>query len=896
MGFPPLLKDYFELQTKYERKYGPKTVLFYEVGSFYEIYETDCPIHIGKAKEISDVLSIQVTKKNKSKTHNESNPYMVGFPSPSVNKYIKKLINMHYTIVKYDQKNIQDSDRKERTLDKIYSASTYIDSEMPSTNNLVAIIKENDTQYTLSSVDLTTGYCQVYEAYSTKEVVNKAENEAFRFVHSLNPTELLVYDKNNGQDIIKDLQLDSDIVHYRKLDKEFTNINYQNQFLEKVYHKLDISPIEYLNLDHYPDSVICFIFLLQFAHEHDPSIITRIQKPKIYLSEHNLILNRDTFTQLNIISDNNRKTSSVFNLINHCYTNMGRRLLKERLLNPIVDINELESRYNCVGQLIEINKQNLIEILEQICDLPKKHRKAMLGKLTPKELSGLVTSYDLILQLMRLDLPVKIKKSTKNNFIKLLEKLENTFIINKLDGLVKLNDIKFSIFPKGRFPNIDKLDADILNLYRQMEHECKKYNDMIDPNKSCVKIISESDGHYLETTPTRFKNLSECEEVFRTAHKNKAKFYTTTFRQASLKCCRKEKEMIELVMEMYKKKIMQIYKIFSNTLENVSIFVSQIDVYCSSAIVAEKYNYKRPKLVKKDCSSVSVKKCRHPLIERIIDCEYVSNSFTLDSSGILLYGINSSGKSSLLKSVGCNIVLAQAGMFVPCREMVLSPYKTIYSKILSDDNLFKGQSTFVKEMAHLRDILQGADKYSLVLADELCSGTESLSATAILASTLSLLEKRDSCYVFSTHLHDLPQLDLIKNMKKLQIYHFNVTVENGKVIYNRSLSTGSGDSTYGLEIAKAMNIDSEFIRNAFTIRETLCDRSIQILNTKKSKYNAKKFVHACEKCGKQGEGLHTHHIQEQKLADCKGMIGDMHKNVLSNLMVLCEECHRKIHL
>lgn len=900
MGFTPLLHDYFQNQQRYEKVYGSKTVVLYQVGSFYEVYQTEIPKPIGKTKEISDLLHIQITKKNKAKPHNEANPYMLGFPLHAVQKFIKRLINNHYTVVKFDQKDIKDSAKKDRVLDKIYSVSTYIENETPLTNNLVCIIQNTDG-YLLSCVDLSTGSCQVYETFSTKEMVNRAENEAYRFVHGLNPTEILVFDNNNGKDIIKNLQLNSDMVHYRTLEKEYHNIHYQNQFLDKVYScTKQISQIENINLERYPDSVACFIFLLQFAYEHDPSIISRLQKPIIHHPDDTLILNRDTFNQLNIFGTNNKKTGSVFNLVNFCKTNMGRRLLKDRLLNPIVSINELTNRYDNVDYYTNIHVE-IHSILDQICDFDKKHRKAVLGKISPNELYGLLLSYELVSTLIERECPdnMKLGKNTLTNYNSFVQKLKHTFIQDKLQNLFRIDDIKFSIFPKGAFPEIDNLDNQINALYNTIETERVKYNNIISRTQSCIKLVfNETDGHYFQTTTLRYKVLEKSGvNIEGKSIKNIAKFSNSIVRECSTACRQKEKEMIELVLKTYKKKIVHIYKLYGPTLYKVSQFIAKLDLFCSSAKCAIQYNYHRPTLIQRDSSAVEMTGCRHPLIERLIDTEYISNDIVLGENerGILLYGINSSGKSSLLKSIGCNIVLAQAGLFVPCAEMKLTPFRTIYSKILSDDDLFKGQSTFVKEMSQLRDILQGAGTHSLVLADELCSGTESLSATAILASTLATLEKENACYVFSTHLHDLPTIPLVKNLQQLAIYHFNVKIENEQVVYDRTLSKGSGDTMYGLEIAKSMNIDSEFIRNAFRIRENLSQRSGEILQTKKSKYNAKKFVHACEKCGKEGEGLHTHHIQPQKLADEKGMIGNIHKNILSNLMVLCEECHKVEH-
>src|SRR3990172_6241118 len=178
----PLLKEYFKTQQQYEKKYGKQTIVIFEIGGFYEIFQNDDP-PIGKAKELSDLLNIQMTLKNKSKKPDVKNPWMVGVPNYIIQKYLQKMIQAGYTVVKYDQKDIPDSKEKERVLDKIYSLGTYVSNEVPTTNYIVCIILEkiNNLNYGhLSAIDLTTGVCKVFETFDRLDDTNRTENEVFR--------------------------------------------------------------------------------------------------------------------------------------------------------------------------------------------------------------------------------------------------------------------------------------------------------------------------------------------------------------------------------------------------------------------------------------------------------------------------------------------------------------------------------------------------------------------------------------------------------------------------------------------------------------------------------------------------------------------------------------------
>ena len=268
---------------------------------------------------------------------------------------------------------------------------------------------------------------------------------------------------------------------------------------------------------------------------------------------------------------------------------------------------------------------------------------------------------------------------------------------------------------------------------------------------------------------------------------------------------------------------------------------------------------------------------------------------------MLIYGVNSSGKSSLIRALGCNIVLAQAGMFVSAKMFKYTPYTLLLSKISCQDNLFKGHSTFISELLEIRTMIKRSDNNTLVLADELCAGTEGLSATSLVSSTILHLANKKTTFMFSTHLHSLMEIEKIRECKLLFINHFSITIdENQTISYNRKLQEGHGNSLYGLEIANSLQIGTEFMKNAFEIRSILEQKNPFILNTKKSKYNANLYVDECSTCKKQEEQvgpLHTHHIHFQKNANKCGIINDkhFHKNILHNLIILCSKCHQDVH-
>ncbi len=266
--------------------------------------------------------------------------------------------------------------------------------------------------------------------------------------------------------------------------------------------------------------------------------------------------------------------------------------------------------------------------------------------------------------------------------------------------------------------------------------------------------------------------------------------------------------------------------------------------------------------------------------------------------GVLLYGINSSGKSSLMKSVGLSVILAQAGFFVPAVELRMGIFDKLFTRIVSRDNLYKGLSTFSVEMLELKNIFNRANEHSLVLGDEISQGTETLSALAIVSSAIIRLKELKARFIFATHLHQLIEIEKIKKLKNIIFLHLSVHYDkkSDRLIYNRKLNIGLGDSLYGLEFAKSLHMDKSFLNLANEIRDSLenAESELKKLRQKRrSRYNKELYMTKCALCDEGVEDIH--HINPQHLADENGNINHYHKNHRYNLIPLCKKHHDMVH-
>jgi DNA mismatch repair protein MutS len=330
----------------------------------------------------------------------------------------------------------------------------------------------------------------------------------------------------------------------------------------------------------------------------------------------------------------------------------------------------------------------------------------------------------------------------------------------------------------------------------------------------------------------------------------------------------------------------------SSTHQHIEMWSAEIDLSWTVHGLAAEWLWKHPEFVSgADESFVDVVRLRHPILERIqTQVPYVPHTLCMDSgnTGLLLYGMNASGKSSLMKALGMCVLLAQCGFPVPVESCRICPFSSVFTRILGNDNLWSGLSSFAVEMTEFREILHHADKNSLVLGDELCSGTESLSATALVAAGIETLAQRKSKFVFATHLHELATIVDVQGVRAVHLkVHYDAGLD--RLIYDRNLADGPGSSLYGLEVCRALDLPSGYLDRATTIRSRLSGTS----TPKQSSYSVAAVMDCCAVCSSH-VGLEMHHIFPQKDAAAAEAVG-MNIHSGGNLVCLCAVCHDHHH-
>ena len=926
-----LIHEYLNQQIEFEKKYGINTLVLMQVGSFFEFYGVNNNEEkIGNPEEVTELLNIQLTRRNKAILENSrNNCLMAGFPCHSLKRFINILLDNNYTIILIEQVSPPPNPKREIT--QIFSPGTYIDELVNyNPNNIVSLYLNEETCYKtnkklfifgLSTIDLSTGKNYLYEASFGYYDINSYYEEIYRFVEIFNPKEIIIsfknFNNNNIDFVKKKINFENRLIHFLECNKKYTKVQYQNNFLKKIFpNNGNLSCIEFLELERKQNVLISYLILLEFSYEHNESIVKKINKPVFWEYDKHLILYHNALYQLNIVSFNNvenHKLKSLFHVIDKTSTPLGKRYLKYLIHNPSTDIKFIEKNYELIDEFIKKKGIDKIEkLLNEVIDIERIHRKMSINKLHPYEFLNLHYTYDNIkdiIENIQNDFDLNNYHFSVNeyqefkNYIKYYEKYLD---INEC-GKYGLLNIYGSFFNKGIYEEIDDIQNNIDQIYNFFQNKMKELSNFIEKGSDFVKMENnERDGYFLYTTQKRskilFENLNK-DDNFK--NKYNSKKYTTT----NIKIVNDELSKMSNLLVNYKEKIKVItkekyieflnetFKKYSDLFESLSKFIINVDfIKCASKCALEN-NYYKPKIVNKyeNKSYFESKNIRHPIIEMIQeDYDYIGNDISLDSNnnrGILLYGVNGVGKSSLSKAIGCNIVLAQIGFYVPSESFVYYPYKKIFTRINGDDNIFKGMSSFVVEMDELRSILKYSDSNSIVLGDEICKGTESTSALSIVSSSILRFYKNNVGFIMATHFHKLNELDEINNLKGIHFKHLSITYEDDKIIYGRKLLDGTGNQNYGIEIANFVIDDKDFIKDAKNIRNKILNNENEILKTKTSNYNNKLYVEKCSICGKVEDNLDTHHIIEQMNFDNHNQF----RNKLSNLVVLCKKHHDEVH-
>lgn len=995
-----LIDIYFDYVNQYTEEYGEKTVVFMQVGAFYEVYGKTHELVEGffgsQVQELSNICDLKIANKanvtildniliNGEKTKVKCNIVMAGFNTLYIDKYLEKMNNASYTCVVYKQND--ECPNAPRELLGISTPGTFfIDNKQQISNNTMCIFVMNKKPsnfspvhkiyYGISCIDVLSGHVNICENTEKYYKSYQSFNEIEKMCNVYKPSEiLLMYSKEEEEiniinrlnslfskytETIRNVNISDETSTLSKRAFNCCKQNYQFEIIKQYYESSNLYNEICNKIRENPCMINSFTFLLDFINKQNSDLINKIQFPKFNNNTEYLITENHSLTQLNIISDfrDKSKYNSLVSFLNQCVTSMGSRSFKDILTQPITNENKLQTEYDKIEYILE-NYDNTFENVRKhmvsLHDIEKFYRKISLNKVQPFDI---ITLYRDLEQLNKIHYLIKDHDELENyGMFKIVDVIHNiSSLTNHIEENINIeilqninqNVFETNFFNKGLNNLIDEIERkyidsyDILQTIQQYFTELLKGTEKTSKNSDYCKIYeTERDGLSLKMTNIRMKKLFEVlkkepneielvyvstydktEKIFKlyndkldkkTINKD-AVIYSNQIQKIADNIKNLKTELKTMITNEFNKYIKELFNL-NDEFKVIIQFIIELDVTITKTYLAKKYKYNKP-IIKSEAkhSFIETTQMRHPLIEHInIDEIYVGHNISLGveeniqeeiiendnetERGILLFGTNAVGKSSLMKALGMCVIMAQCGCYVPCETLVYKPFTRIFTRILSNDNIFKGLSTFAVEMSELRNIIENADENSLIIGDELCSGTELGSAISIFVATLIKLHTIKSKFIFATHFHEVTKMEQVNELSNLKMKHLSVYYDKklDTLVYDRILKDGPGNNMYGLEVCKAMNLKDDFIDLALDIRNSYVGNGEKYMSTlKPSHFNSNVIMNMCELC-KQNPASEVHHLQHQKNADSNNMIGYIHKNKKANLASICEDCHDEIH-
>ena len=770
----PMMKQYLEIKNAHE-----DLIIFFRLGDFYEMFFDD-------AEKVSHELELTLT--GKSAGLEERIP-MCGIPYHAASGYIDKLLEKGYKIGICEQ--LEDPKAAKgivkRDIIQIVSSGTVMNDDMLNKTdyNFIASITDFKNCCGISYADATTGeiYAFLME-HDTSKVVSEIINLGIKEVIMTENTNKNIYEILKNQ------------FHLTATITDITTDKY-----ESVYK--DLTDERY---------IISVKHLIAYIADNQKRDLSHLQKVIIRQTKDHMRMDVHTKRNLELTETLRLKERqySLLWLLDKTKTAMGARLLKSYLLNPLVDKNEIEYRLNTVATLINefILKSDLEKYLTDVYDLERLSGKIAFGSANGKDLLQLKNSIKILPKIKEILTKINYPKNleTLDELYNLLEKsiYENPPVSTKEGYLIKegynaeLDELK--VLRKGgkdfvaKFETEERERTGIKNLKVGYNRVFGYY---IEISKGNVKEVKEDWGYQ------RRQTLANCERYISPILKEKEALILNA-----------EEKIVEIEYNLFTE-IRDEVKKYIPRLQTIAKIISEVDVLASFATISEENNYVKPEITEDE---ICIKESRHPVVEKVINAEFVTNDIIMDKKTniLLITGPNMAGKSTYMRQMAIIAIMMQIGCFVPASSAKLPIFDAIYTRIGASDDLVSGESTFMVEMMEAGNAITSATDKSLILFDELGRGTSTFDGMALAQAIIEYIHQNIKAKTFfSTHYHELT--DLNETLKHLKNIHVSAYEEDGKITFLHKIKEGPASKSYGIHVAKLAKLPNEVINRASEI-------------------------------------------------------------------------------
>lgn len=800
------MRQFYDMKLKY-----PGTVLFFQMGDFYETFGEDAEI-------VSRELDITLTSRGKD-VNGEKMP-LAGVPIHAGESYISRLVKKGYRVAVCNQ--VEDPKKAKgivkREVIRIVTPGTIIDSgmiETPGASYLMSVIPDKDgMDLGIAFLDLSTGEFFI-SAPVNGDVYSWLNSEIVRY----KPSECIV-PENTSKKI-------SDFIHARNvLVTEYDSENFEfenaNNFL---LEKFEVNSLEGYGCLGMELSVCAAGACLSYACETQKSDLAHIKNFSTRLPSESMVLDAITLRNLEVVENirTRRGNNSLFDILNETNTPMGSRILRSWLTSPLIEKEKINSRLDALEFFFNNTylRESLRSLLHRYADIERIAGRVSYGNAGPRELVTLKNSLAKIPEILSLFAQEDIQPpSLISDLLDSMDSLEDcvALIERSIEDEPPVLARTGFVIKKGYNSELDELRdlavsaKDWIAGFQQEERDRTGI-------KSLKVSYNKVFGYYIEVTKSNLKFVPpEYQRKQTTA--NGERFTLPVLQEKESLIANAEERFFALEQDLYSKILSELKKKVEIIIETAKK-VGQLDVLTNFAHISLNNNYVRPLI--EDSERLLISDGRHPVVERNQESGFVPNDAGLNSSDnqiLIITGANMAGKSTYMREVALLCIMAQAGCFIPASGGVIGIIDRIFTRVGAFDDLSSGQSTFMVEMLELANILNNVTKKSLVILDEIGRGTSTLDGYSIAHAVIEYLHGSKGSgprTLFATHFHEM--VDIEGQLKRVRNYHFAVKDTGSDVVFLRKLIPGASDKSYGIHVAKLAGIPKKVIKRS---EEILC--------------------------------------------------------------------------
>ena len=786
----PLIKQFFSVKAEH-----PEAVLLYRVGDFYESYSSDAVL-------VSKVLGLVLTRKsNGEKGYIE----MAGFPHHAIDVYLPKLVRAGHKVAVCDQLEDPKLTKKlvKRGVTELVTPGITFNDQLldQKENNFLAGLTFEKDLCGAAFLDVSTG---------TFQVTQGSLDYVGTLLASLAPKEIVV---QRGCEKGVRAKYGDDL--YISTLEEWAFV--YDAAEEKLKKQFGVKSLKGFAVDRYPLGICSagalLVYLEQTRHTGLRNIcsLSRIDGDRFVWMDKFTIRNLELFD-----SSAGGEGVSLISVIDRCSSPMGSRMLRNWLAMPVMDIRELNSRYDVVSHFVEAEEDRnaLQEMIGGIGDLERIISRAATGKIMPREIMQLGRGLGHMEPISSLCSGRGV--SALDNLIagmkdcsELLQTITTTMAPEPAAAIGKGEVIARGIDPElDELRNISSGGKDYLLALQRSEAERTGI--------TSLKIgYNNVFGYYIEVRNT-FRDLVPQEWIRKQTLVNAERYITEELKEYESKILGAEERIYAIETGIYGELVAKIQKQIV-AIQTNSRIIARLDILAGFAQLAMERNYCRPQMAKD--LVLDIRDGRHPVIETLMPPgeEYVPNDVLLDDKKqqvIILTGPNMAGKSALLRQTALIVLLAQIGSFVPASSAHIGCFDKIFTRVGASDNISRGESTFMVEMLETSMILHNLSARSLVLLDEIGRGTSTYDGMSIARAIVEYIHEygHGAKTLFATHYHELNDLEEI--YPRVRNFHITVREVGTQVIFLRKLKEGGTAHSFGIHVARMAGMPKEVIESA----------------------------------------------------------------------------------